>query len=96
MPSGPNPELQHRGHLGGWILFVACLLLLSLGDSSFHKIADTSLILIRLSLVIVLSVLIVRERWTQRQDYPGGRGRPQNAGESILQRCRRWYYDEDR
>ena len=87
---------QRPGKLGGWILFVSCLLLLSLGAGAFHKAADLALISIRLSLVIILSILILRERWSHRHDLLSGREKPHNLGENILQRCRRWYYDEDR
>lgn len=96
MLSDPNHKPRQSGKLGGWILFVVCLLLLSLGASSYHKAADIALISIRLSLVVVLSVLIVRERWSHRHDVPGERGTLHNFGESILQRFRRWYYDADR
>jgi hypothetical protein len=85
---------MRESKLGGWILFLACLLLLSLGASSYHKLADTGLIAIRLSLILALSVLVIRERWQHRRDLPGGRGRPHDLGESVLRRFRRWYYDQ--
>lgn len=81
-----------RGRLRGWILFVACLFVLSLGATPYHKLADTALIAIRFSLVIVLSVLVVRERWNSRGD--GMRNRHDSHG-TILQRMRCWYYDEE-
>ena len=83
-----------RGGLKGWILLIACLLLLSLGATPYHKIADTTLIAVRLSLVIVLSVLVIRERWSSRYDLEGGAYAQRNLKETILQRMRRWYYDE--
>ena len=82
--------------LRGWLVFTACLLLLSLGATSYHKIADVALISVRLSLLVVLSILVVRERWTHDRDPQLGKGEPRDAGESILQRFRRWYYDEER
>ena len=85
---------RRKGRLGGWIAFVACLLLLSLGASPYHKTADMALIAIRFSLVIVLSALVVRERWNHRRDMHGGAGRPYDSAEGVLQRMRRWYYDE--
>ena len=85
---------ERRSKLGGWIAFLACLLLLSLGASSYHKLADSTLIAIRLTLVLALSALVVRERWQHLKDLPGGRGRPYDFGETLLQRLRRWYYDE--
>ena len=83
---------SRKGRLRGWILFVACLLLFSLGATGYHKVADSALIAIRLSLVIVLSVLIVRERWNSRDR---GMLNPHNPRETILQRLRRWFYDEE-
>ena len=87
-----NPKRKSK--LGRWIAFVACLLLLSLGASSYHKLADAALITMRLTLILVLSVLVIRERWQHRKDLPGGRGRPYDSGESVLHRFRRWYYDQ--
>jgi hypothetical protein len=88
-----NPRRSRK--LGGWILFIACLLLLSLGATPYHKVADSALIAIRLSLVFILSALVVRERWNHRRDVPGGRGQPYDSSESVLQRMRRWYYDDE-
>lgn len=90
-----SDDRKNRRHsLVGWITFVACLLLLSLGASSYHKVADSALVAIRLTLILVLSLLVVRERWQHRKDLPGGRGRPYGSGESVLQPFRRWYYDQ--
>jgi hypothetical protein len=76
------------GKLGGWIVFVATLLVLSFaampGHQAFSAVADRLLIAVRLSLVLALSVLVVRERLTGRAEASGG----------LLQRCRRWFYDE--
>ena len=83
-----------KSRLGGWILFVACLLLLSFGATPNHKIADMAFIATRFSLVLLLSVLVIRERWSHRQDLPEKGGRPTDFGEGILHRMRRWYYDE--
>jgi hypothetical protein len=85
---------RHKRNLVGWITFVAVLLVLSLGASPYHKLADSALIAVRLSLVFVLSGLVIWERWNHRRDLPGGRGNPYDRGESILQRMRRWYYGE--
>ena len=86
--------MQRNRKMGGWILFVATLLLLSLGASPYHKIADTALIALRLSLVLVLSILVVCERWNHRRDLPGERGQPENVGEGRLAAMRHWYYHE--
>jgi len=88
--------LPRNKKMGGWTLFVATLLLLSLGASPYHKVADTALIALRLSLVLVLSILVVWERWNHRRGVPPQRGQPQDVGESILQRLRHRYYDEPR
>lgn len=84
-----------KSKFGGWILFVACLLLLSFGATPYHKVADTALITVRFSLVLLLSVLVIRERWNHLHDFLVGRGRPADRGDSILRRARRWYYDDD-
>jgi hypothetical protein len=77
-----------RSKLAGWIVFLATLLVLSFaampGHEAFTTLADRLLIAVRLSLVLALSVLIVRERFA---------GRAQTSGD-WLQRCRRWFYDE--
>jgi hypothetical protein len=79
-----------KGSLAGWIVFLATLLVLSFaampGFEKYSKLADESLIAIRLSLVAALSILVVRERFSAE----GGFG---NKG-SLLQRARRWFYDE--
>ena len=92
MDSGTNTSVKKK--LGGWIAFFVCLLLLSFGATPFHKIADTALIATRLPTLLILSVLIVRERWHHRDDLPGGRSGPRNRGEKVLERVRRWYFDE--
>jgi hypothetical protein len=95
MDSKPATARRGTGRLAGWILFAASLLLLSFGATPYHKIADITLITIRFSLVLVFSVLVLREWWNHRDDLPGGRGRAGDAGESALQRARRWYYGEE-
>jgi hypothetical protein len=77
-----------RSKLGGWIVFLATLLVLSFaampGHETFSTFADRALIAVRLTLVLALSVLVVRERFTGRAHASGG----------LLQRCRQWFYDE--
>jgi hypothetical protein len=84
----PEPNATHHGKLVGWILFLATLLVLSFaaapGHTAFSTAADRILVGVRLSLVIALSVLVVQERLTS------GAG----ASGNLLQRCRRWFYDE--
>jgi hypothetical protein len=76
-------------------MFLASLLFLSLATTPYSRTADAALITLRLTLVIVLSVLVVRERWRNRHE-PLGKAAPAgcDAGDSILQRCRRWYRGE--
>lgn len=81
--------------VGAWLLFLLFLLLLSLGFTPYSQTANYILISIRLALIAILSVLFLQERWKHR-DRPDGMGSPvsPDAGDTILQRWRRWYYDE--
>ena len=80
----------------GWALFLGCLFLLSFAAATpYSKSADLALISLRLAIVVVLSVLVLRERWRHRDDLQRRASRPTSeAGDSILQRFRRWYYDD--
>jgi hypothetical protein len=86
-----------RGKTAGWTLFLGCLLLLSFAATTrYSKSADLAVISLRLAIVVVLSILVVRERWHHRDDLrPRSSPRP-DAGHTILQRFRRWYYDEQK
>ena len=80
-----------------WLLFLLVLFLLSLATTSNSKIVDRVLICLRLTLVAIMSVLTVRE-WLRIQRTGHGsdtQDRP-DAGNSLLRRLRRWYYDEDK
>ena len=83
-----STKAARKGKLGGWIAFVVTLLLLSFagmpGHEAFSTLADRLLIAVRLTLVLVLSVLILQERF----------GSSGHGGGDILRRCRRWFYDE--
>jgi hypothetical protein len=78
-----------------WMLLVLSLLILSLGFTQYGQVANYVLISIRLALIAVLSILFVRERWKYRH-HPEGAGKrvTPDAGDSVLRRFRRWYYDE--
>jgi hypothetical protein len=80
-----------KGSVTGWIIFLATLLLLSFaampGFEKYSVVADRTLIAIRLSLVLALSVLVVRDRVLGSERTTGGK-------ESIMRRCRRWYYGD--
>lgn len=78
-----------------WMIFLASILFLSLAVTPYSRTADAALIAIRFTLVTVLSILMVRERWNKRHAVPG---RPvlrnPGVGGEFLQRCRRWYRGE--
>lgn len=82
-----------KRRIGAWILFLGGLLVLSLGATRYARVADSLLVSIRLVLVFALSILIVVEWWKGRRESPEGGA---NAEETILQRCRRWYYGDAR
>ncbi len=85
-----------RGKLSGWAIFLAVLLLLSFAATpsfKYSKTADLSLMAVRFSLVILLSVLVVREKWKHRDD-PDRPHPKSDAPDTVLQRFRRWYYDD--
>ena len=78
-----------------WTLFLGSLLLLSLAATPYSRAADAALISVRLTLLMVLSILVVRERWRNRHEPPG-KAVPgsSDGGDHFLQRCRRWYRGE--
>ena len=81
-----------RKKILAWSLFLASLLFLSLGATPYSRTADALLITFRLTLLIVLSVLVVRERWRDKassQESPVAGA--SDVGDSFLRRCRRWY-----
>jgi hypothetical protein len=84
-----------RKKIFAWTLFLACILFLSLAATPYSRTADAALITFRLTLLMVLSVLVVRERWRNR-DESLGKASPtgMDVGEHFLQRCRRWYRGE--
>src|SRR5271169_5931260 len=85
-----------RRKAGGWALFLACLLLISFAATTpYSRTADLILISLRLALVVVLSILVVRERCRYRDDSQRRDARSgTDSGDTILSRFRRWYYDE--
>jgi hypothetical protein len=84
-----------RGKAAAWAVFLLCLLLLSLAATPYSRAADHALMGARFGIVILLSILVIHERWKHRSDVEGQpSGSRPDAAESFLQRCRRWYYDE--
>jgi len=78
-----------------WTLFLGSLLLLSLAATPYSRAADAALISLRLTLLIVLSILVVRERWRNRHELPGKvAAANSDVGDRFLQRCRRRYRGE--
>jgi hypothetical protein len=84
-----------RKKIWAWVIFFACLLLLSLGATAYSGLANGALIGARLLLIAALSVLTVRERWRGRQNLGGWwEGRRTDSGDHFLQRWRDWYYGD--
>ncbi len=84
-----------RKKILAWTLFLASMLFLSLAATPYSRTADAALITLRLTLLVILSVLVVRERWRNRDESPG-KATPASTdvGDHFLQRCRRWYRGE--
>lgn len=74
-----------------WLLFILCLLFLSLAATPYSKTADLVLISIRLALIAIVSILAVREWWLHRHSGPK---QESEEGETLLRRLRRWYYGD--
>jgi hypothetical protein len=77
------------------MLFAGCLLLLSFAATTrYSKSADLALITLRVALLVLLSTLVVREQWKHYR-HPQARDKHagMDAGDSVLRRIRRWYYD---
>ncbi|MDR3747753.1 MAG: hypothetical protein P4M04_06330 [Acidobacteriota bacterium] len=84
-----------RGKATGWAIFLLCLLGLSFAATTrYSKNADLLLICVRLALIVGLSILVVQERWTRSDPGASGRTGAASGSDGILQRFRRWYYDE--
>ena len=81
-----------RSNATGWFVFLASLLVLSLAATPYWRAADQLLIAIRLSIIVVISVLFVRARW--RRGEATGPAPSADRGDSFLLRLRRWYHGE--
>ena len=78
-----------------WALFLTSILFLSLAATPYSRTADAALITVRMTLIIVLSVLVVRERWRNRHESArNGAPTGSDIGDHFLQRCRRWFRGE--
>ena len=80
-----------KGSATGWILFLVTLLVLSFaampGFDRYSVLADRTLIAVRLSMVLALSILAVRN-WMSSNPST-------YKDTALLKRLRSWYYDED-
>jgi uncharacterized membrane protein len=77
-----------------WVVFLVCLLLLSLSATPYSRTATMALMSVRLGIIALVSVLTLRERWKHR-DHPQRTFQArEDAGERLLQRMRRWYFDD--
>ena len=86
-----------RRNVFAWTLFLGSLLLLSLAATPYSRAADAALISARLTLLIVLFILVVRERWRNRHGLQGKAAPTRSdVGDHFLQRCRRWYHGEEK
>lgn len=85
-----------RRKVVAWTLFLTSVLFLSLAATPYSRAADAALVTLRLTLLMVLSILVVRERWRNRRDEPPGKAAPagSDVGDHFLQRFRRWYRGE--
>ncbi len=80
-----------------WLLFLVLVFLLSLAATPYSKTVDIILICLRLTLVALMSILTLLEWWRSQRTRPGSeiQAHP-DAGDSLLRRLRRWYFDEQK
>ena len=83
-----------RGKILGWVLFLTILLLLSLSVTPYSRTASFVLICVRLTVIAVVSILSLRERSRYRHAAQRSEAPVADPGDRLLQRLRRWYYDE--
>jgi len=81
--------------LAPWLLFLACLLVLSFSVTPYSAMANTLLISLRLGIVAILSILTLRETWRHRHDpQPKNTQRRTDSGARFLKQWRRLYYGD--
>ena len=84
-----------RKRVIAWSLFLACVLFLSLAATPYSRTADELLITARLTLLIVISILVVRERWRHsHESHPSATSTNADVGTTFLHRFRHWYHGE--
>jgi hypothetical protein len=74
----------------------ACVAFIGLAATPYSQTADALLITIRLTLLIAISVLVIRERWRHSHDSHASIAPPssQDVGSTFLRRFRRWYHGD--
>jgi hypothetical protein len=88
-------EAIMRKKIVAWSLFLACVLFLSLAATPYSRKADELLITARLTLLIVISILVVRERWRHsREAHSNATFAKADVGTTFLRRFRRWYHGD--
>jgi hypothetical protein len=80
-----------RKKIIAWSLFLACVLFLRLAATPYSRTADELLITVRLTLIIVISVLVLRERWRHHHESTEPSA---DVSSEFLRRFRRWYHGE--
>ncbi len=80
--------------LAPWILFLACVLLLGLGATPFGPSADLVFIGSRFSVLILLSILILRR--VVRGRHHAGDALNKDRGDELLRSFTRWCQGENR
>ncbi|HWZ99756.1 MAG TPA: hypothetical protein VN025_18510 [Candidatus Dormibacteraeota bacterium] len=79
-----------------WSLFLACVLFLSLAATPYSRTADELLITVRLTLLIVISILVVRERWRHpHESQHSTTSGSSDVGSTFLNRFRHWYHGDE-
>jgi uncharacterized membrane protein len=74
-----------------WFIFLISLLVLSLAATPYWRAADQLLIAVRLSIIVIISVLFVRAQWRRRDSAADS---SPDRGDSLLMRLRRWYHGD--
>jgi hypothetical protein len=72
---------------------ILCILILSFGATPFEKTVNRLLIVLRLSVLVVFSVLAVRE-WWKYQHRSQWNNMESDAAHNLLRRLRRWTTDD--
>jgi Sec-independent protein secretion pathway component TatC len=80
----------HKDVKSAWLIFLISLLVLSLAATPYWRAADELLIAVRLSIIVLISIVFLRARWRRRDSEAP----PSDRADSLLLRLRRWYHGE--